>query len=251
MHHIVINYQQRRQYLMFFIAAMIFSFGLGYWFGYHTNSTEDFSAALSQMDILRNRHGGAADNESPVRGWSSEIVPATEPDAVKSPGVTVVPEARPVVSPTVAAKPAVVAKPADKPVVPAVTVTPVAKLQPPVQSPSVATPVNAQAVRADTIPAVAGSSENITNTSLSAEAASTFYAVQAGVFDSRENAMKLVNELNTKGFDSYIAETSSTNGEPRFNVQFGRSGDRDQVQKRLIRFRQLYTTTAYVITLDN
>lgn len=82
------------------------------------------------------------------------------------------------------------------------------------------------------------------------EAASTLFTVQAGVFENRDNAMKLVNELNARGFEAYTEEFVTASGETKFNVRFGRHSDRDQVQRKLTRFKQLYTTSAYIIVID-
>ena len=82
------------------------------------------------------------------------------------------------------------------------------------------------------------------------ETGATQFTVQAGVFDNRDNALKLVNELNAKGFDAYADEFISTAGELKFNVRFSRSSDRDYVQRRLTRYKQLYTTAAYIIAFD-
>lgn len=248
MHHIVINYQQRRQYVLIFIASIIFSFGLGYWFGYNSNSSDDLSVVVSQIETLRskkNQYTESHSEASSVSAWSpSAVSPAAiKPEAeakLSEPVTPVKPVAKPVTA-TVAASP--VAKPA--PVVPPVTATSAAL-------PATVKPAAAPApvVTPAPITAPVTTSESITNTSLSAESANTQYAVQAGVFDSRENAMKLVNELNAKGFDAYVDEMAANAGEVKFNVRFGRSSDRDFVQKRLVRYKQLYTTAAYIITLD-
>lgn len=258
MHHIVIDYQQRRQYILIFIASIIFSFGLGYWFGFNSISSDDLSAAISQIEILRSKSDQSPNAESMSEASSSSDWPANA-----APSAEIRPVDKPVAQPVIPVKPVAVVtpvKPAVKPVTTTVAVPPLTKpmpiapVTPPVQ-PVVVKPVTAPAPAPAAVTPIAASaplttSESITNTSLSAESANTQYAIQAGVFDSRENAMKLVNELNAKGFDAYIDEFVTGSGETKFNVRFGRNSDRDQVQKRLVRFKQLYTTAAYIITLD-
>ena len=167
------------------------------------------------------------------------------------------PVTKPAPKPVIAARPAppVVAPPppppprqvvTPPPVVKPVPVTPVNVAPPAVINKPAAVPVDNTSVVAE--PEV--SSETITNSSLSDAASNTQYTVQAGAFDNRDNAMKLVADLNAKGFDAYAAESINSIGEIKFNVRFGRHSERDLVQKRLARFKQLYTTSAYIIVVE-
>jgi cell division septation protein DedD len=260
MNHIVINHAQRRQYLLILVGAIVFSFGLGFWFGYHMNSSDELAAVLSQPSNQESQ-----DDEKQTPDWSGETRSAVDTQPVaenkpSKPDIKTTAAARPVAAPA-PVKPAV--KPVEKPVAPVVKpvpVTPAAPVVsaavPPVAKPVVVTPVVVPPVTPPATtasapaPAPTTTTESITNSSLSAEAANTQYVVQAGVFENYDNAMKLVTELNNKGFDAYVDEFVASSGELKFNVRFGRSSDRDQVQKRLVRFKQLYTTAAYIITLD-
>lgn len=253
MHPIVINYQQRQQYIYIIIATMVVSFGLGYWFGYHSNSSGDTATVLSQIENQPVEGDGAY-----APDWSGETMSATDANVAAEKNEPARPETRP----TIVAKPAttpVPVKPVEKPVV----IPPVAKPGPVVvKPPAVIKPVPAPAPlstpSAVTAPAPTPTTaltpvttgESITNSTLSAEAANTVFTVQAGVFESRDNAMKLVNELIAKGFDAYVEEIVANSGETKFNVRFGRNTDREQVQRKLTRFKQLYTTSAYIIILD-
>ncbi|HEX5635469.1 MAG TPA: SPOR domain-containing protein, partial [Gammaproteobacteria bacterium] len=171
-----------------------------------------------------------------------DIKPDTKPVPVVKPAAAPVP-VKPVVKPVVTVPPVVT----PKPVVPAP-----APVAPVVNKPVPVAPVTTPAVAPVVVPSPTPvtPTESITNSSLSAEAANTVYTVQAGVFENRDNAMKLVNELNNKGFDAYVDEVVTGSGDSKFNVRFGRHSDREQVQRKLTRFKQLYTTSAYIIVLD-
>jgi cell division septation protein DedD len=250
MHPIVINYQQRQQYILIIIAAIVMSFGLGYWFGYHSSSSDDMATVLSQIENQPVEDDGAY-----APDWSGETMLAMDTNVAADKNEPARPETRP----TIVAKPAITpvpAKPVEKPVViPAVTKPAPVVVKPPavikpvpapalIATPSAVTPTPTTALTAVT------TGESITNSTLSAEAANTVFTVQAGVFESRDNAMKLVDELNAKSFDAYIEEIVANSGETKFNVRFGRNTDREQVQRKLTRFKQLYTTSAYIIILD-
>ena len=248
MNHIVIDYQQRQQYLMIFVAAIIVSFILGFWFGYHTVSPEIIIADDSYADSEYTAEENPSNLDTDLNNKAENSKPAVSQSVADNKPVT-----KPAPKPVIAARPAppVVAPPprpvvTPPPVVKPVPVTPVNVAPPAVINKPAAVPVDNTSVVAE--PEV--SSETITNSSLSDAASNTQYTVQAGAFDNRDNAMKLVADLNAKGFDAYAAESINSIGEIKFNVRFGRHSERDLVQKRLARFKQLYTTSAYIIVVE-
>ena len=236
MNHIVIDYQQRQRYLVIFVASIIFSFVLGLWFGYHSVSTK-----IITSDTLQDESPYNSENPPAMQGSGDDTVPAVarpvannkplaKPESKPSSTVNVAPPAAPTVL-----KPSAVAPPI-KPVI----------NKPVVVEPVLPAPVDVPVEAPDGVT----TSEPMTHNSLSTGATNAQYTVQAGVFESRDNAMKLVAELGTKGFDAYVDEVGSHTGDTKFNVRFSRNSDRDYVQKRLARFKQLYTTSAYIIVID-
>ena len=233
MNHIVIDYQQRQRYLVIFVASIIFSFVLGLWIGYHSVSTK-----IITSDTLHDGSPYNSENPPAMQGSGDNTVPAV---------------ARPVANSKPLAKPESKAISTVKVAAPAVLKpSPIAAPSKPVISkPAVVEPVLPAPVDAPVdAPNGVTMSEPITHNNSSAVTANTQYTVQAGVFESRDNAMKLVAELGTKGFDAYVDEVGSNTGDTKFNVRFSRNSDRDYVQKRLARFKQLYTTSAYIIVID-
>jgi hypothetical protein len=73
------------------------------------------------------------------------------------------------------------------------------------------------------------------------------YAVQVGLFANRDNAQKLVSDLIDQGYDAYMDEFVSSDGDTKYNVRFGRSSDRPSVQRLLDDYQQQYATSAYII----
>ena len=233
MNHIVIDYQQRQRYLVIFVASIIFSFVLGLWFGYHSVSTK-----IITSDTLHDGSPYNSENPPAMQGSGDNTVPAVARPVANSKPLAK-PESKAISTVKVAApavlKPSAVAAPS-KPVI----------SKPAVVEPVLPAPVDAPV----DAPNGVTMSEPITHNNSSAVTANTQYTVQAGVFESRDNAMKLVAELGTKGFDAYVDEVGSNTGDTKFNVRFSRNSDRDYVQKRLARFKQLYTTSAYIIVID-
>lgn len=241
MNHIVIDYQQRQRYLVIFVASIIFSFVLGLWFGYHSVSTKIITSDTLQDETPYNSENspamqGSGDNTVPaVARPAANSKPLAKPESKPISTVNVAPPAAPTVLKPSAVAPPVVTTPVASPIKPAVNKPVVVEPPAPVDAP-------------DEAPNDETTSEPTTHNSSSTT--NTQYTVQAGVFESRDNAMKLVAELGTKGFDAYVDEVGSNTGDTKFNVRFSRNSDRDYVQKRLARFKQLYTTSAYVIVID-
>ena len=73
------------------------------------------------------------------------------------------------------------------------------------------------------------------------------FSVQVGVFANRENALNLVEELKTGGFDAYLDEFVASGGEVKYNVRFGREADRGLIQQQLSKYKQQFSTSAYII----
>ena len=251
---------------MIFAAAIIVSFILGFWFGHYSVSPEiiiaDDSYADSEPTVEENPsnldlylsnkvENAKPENAKPAVSQSvDDNKPVTKPAPKPKPAPVVVARpAPPVVAPPspppLPSRPVIKPPPLVKPVTP-VNVAPPAVINKPVTVPVDIAPEVAEPVADES----AATSESITNSSLSAADSNTQYTVQAGAFDNRDNAMKLVAELNIKGFDAYTAESINSSGDLKFNVRFSRHSERNFVQKRLARFKQLYTTSAYIIVVD-
>ena len=243
MNHIVIDYQQRQRYIVIFVASIIFSFVLGLWFGYHSVSTK-----IITSDTLHDGSPYNSENPPAMQGSGDNTVPAVARPVANSKPLAK-PESKPsstVNAPAAPAvlKPSAVTAPVAPPIKPVINKPVVNK--PIVVEPVLPAPVDVPVEAPDGVT----TSEPMTHNSLSTGATNAQYTVQAGVFESRDNAMKLVAELGTKGFDAYVDEVGSHTGDTKFNVRFSRNSDRDYVQKRLARFKQLYTTSAYIIVID-
>ncbi len=73
------------------------------------------------------------------------------------------------------------------------------------------------------------------------------FSVQVGVFANRENALNLVEELKNGGFDAYLDDFVASGGEVKYNVRFGRESDRGLIQQQLTKYKQQFSTSAYII----
>jgi len=76
------------------------------------------------------------------------------------------------------------------------------------------------------------------------------YAVQVGLFASRDNASKYMNELVGGGYKAYISEFRGSDGETRFNVRFGPFSERNDATAGLENYQRQYNKPAYVIILQ-
>jgi DedD protein len=249
MSHFVVTRQQFHQYIVYAVLGVLISFGFGYWVGTESVVMHKVTRLLPASKIDSAVHTDEQDVmsstpvETPQSVVSADVKPAKPQEPAKvatvaSPAAAVIAPkpAQPSASaPVDVIKPAAVTQPVvSKPVAPAAS--PVAVTKPVAVPPAPVVPVAPQTAVAAPEPVA------------STEPASLF-AVQVGVFSSQENATKLVDELNAKGFEAYAEEFVAETGETKFNVRFGRSSDRDFVQKKLTRYKQIYSSSAYIITL--
>jgi len=75
------------------------------------------------------------------------------------------------------------------------------------------------------------------------------YSLQIGAFRRPENSAKIVQDLQSRGYDAYVVEEGGTRAIR--TVRVGRFGDRDEAQRAAADFRRREGKTAIVRPLDS
>ncbi len=73
------------------------------------------------------------------------------------------------------------------------------------------------------------------------------YSVQAGMFAKAENAGKYADKLKDSGFDAFVVDFISTSGKQKYNVRFGQFSQRKDAYNKMLEYKQLFTTPAYIV----
>ena len=247
----VIDKQKQNQLLLIFIASLVVSFFLGYAFGFQSGLLDGADGFALVPEQEKPAEAAADIEQVPVAEQPEPIDTATKIEPVKSaekPKVTAaeVKEVKKVVKAEPRKAP-VVAKP--KPV----NVTksePIATETQQKQASSTAESTN----KTDTpkeastdIPVSGKAAENDKPADTPAGDKMEHFSIQAGMFESRENALKFIEELKSNGFEAYLSDFVSSSGGVKYNVRFGSFDDRQQVEEKLALFKQKFTSPAYIV----
>lgn len=262
----VIDKQKQLTIYIFFVLAIIISFGLGFVFGYQMTNIKsiilpDSVTEQSEVDTPAtdeaNKNEPAEDvkkTDADTQDQKKNNKPAEQTQARKAPDKTstkktptkkvsstssktsstqpkkiVVAEKK---IKKAAVKQVVVKKPVSKPIAASES-----------QQTTVSTSDNQNADQSSVIASDATASTQKDT----AENKKRYYSVQAGLFANQQNATKFLDELLSNGFDAYVQNFVSSGGTVKYNVRFGKSEDRETTRKRLAEFRQAFTTPAYVV----
>jgi len=258
----VIDKQKQVAIYILFAIGVIFSFVLGFVFGFQLASTGSIAGVLSQQSVpaieqIDNKVDELSDADNSDSGELVDPVTAktsgtnqTKSTTAKTQQVVVKPssikETTRQTQTTTATK--IPPKPVSQPKPQVSIQQPKSAIKPPVPKPVVKPEVTKPVVKQPVEPEVT-QADNST-ASVTPDNQKAQYSVQAGLFASRDNAVKFLDELLSNGFDAYLQDFVSTSGAVKYNVRFGRSEDRDLVQKRLEEFQQAFTTPAYIV-IDN
>lgn len=75
----------------------------------------------------------------------------------------------------------------------------------------------------------------------------TQYSVQVGMFSSKENASKFVQQLEEKSFAAYLVNFTASNGKEKYNVRLGPFADRPTAKEKMSSYKEFFTTPAYIV----
>lgn len=262
----LIDDQKRRRYIAILILLLTVSFALGYASGFYMGILDKAEVTTDSSITSESPEPPSQEEQSPEAIEKSDAVPQPE---VKS---EVSPPAKTEKS-TVTAPPPKTTKPSPVTVTPAkVTKSPSEAIaenkqeiaKPVSQKPELARPVavvvkpkepeqvaelqKTQVKPEESQPDAIQGTNMVTdrNTGVYQESQRMF-SVQVGVFANQENAMNLVEELKDGGFDAYLDDFTASGGEVKYNVRFGRESDRNLIQQQLTKYKQQFSTSAYII----
>ncbi|MDH5471931.1 MAG: SPOR domain-containing protein [Gammaproteobacteria bacterium] len=284
----VIDKQKQLTIYLLFILGIIVSFGLGFVFGYQASNMESLIWPPPIVEQQSTESEAVTDEQGEENKAEDDTIkqedknPVEEKKSAKEVNDKQAEEARKVSQSREPEKKIVKSSP--KPVEPVkkisvanqqqskipVKTSSISTSKPtpePVQqvtqvvSPKITTPALANSIRTDEsdISRVTEQSQTekaqskadvVDVTTKSSETAKSYYSVQAGLFASRDNAVKFLDELMGNGFDAYLIDFVSTSGDVKYNVRFGRSDDRNTTKQRLEEFRQAFSSPAYIV-IDN
>ena len=286
MSHFVIDSRARKRYILLFVVSVLVSFVLGYWLGsYQQSGSSVTSYEELKSQVLPGKEANslqaepAADKENTeASGKQADNKPADKKTTEKKSASKKTTQnktadnkanSKTTSSKSVASNSKPVKKPTTKKVAEKKTTSPTkpdatkklaaksTETQKTTASKAETTPVN-QTQASDTTATASQPStevktpndktaEKSASTTDAATSSQTMYSVQVGMFASQENAQKLVNELQGKGFDAYMKDFISSSGETKYNVRFGNYPERTAVREKLAEYKQLFTTPAYIV----
>lgn len=253
----VIDEQKQNQIAIILIIALAVSFALGYAFGFQNAMIDrsDEPAPISENAPLAETTASQAAESIPLAEQPEQTEPvnkADEPTEQKKNSPA--PEKKTVKAetsktPVVAVKPPpVVAKPVK---LPAVTKAQEVKAKPeivrkpePVPLP-VAQQSSPELKNTQQLDITVSTDEVSPGTQLTDK--TQRYSIQAGMFESRDNALKFIDELKVSGFEAYLSDFVSSGGSVKYNVRFGGFEERQQVENELAAFKQKFSSPAYII----
>ena len=260
----VIDNKKRQEYFLFLIFFTVISFGLGYFFGFQNgqSSVKEIVAVVQPVPVevaeaqaaeeLNTKENGkkkplkdkkqkpdksfkktakadkktnkkVVKNEKPKAKSKLEIVKSDRPKKVTKKITKSEPKAKQVIQ----AKSGV-----EKPKEPAVKDNETSKTDKQVTANDGADEKTEQ---------TAGSGDKST------EEMTSGYSVQAGMFANKENAEKYVDKLKDSGFEAFVVGFISTSGKQKYNVRFGKFSQRKDASNKMLEYKQLFTTPAYIV----
>lgn len=261
----VIDNQKTRRYITVFVLLLIVSFALGYASGFYMAKLEKVDGAVisdmpsvpeqldsSTQDELSPDTKEKSDATTPQPEIKSEVSP---PAKTEKNAATAAPQkitkSTPAPSPISQAKET--KSPPEKSIAEKKPEPVKAVTQQPESARSVAVTTKVSEVSAEDQKNQAKTEEGDTQESGVIDQGNAFqtsqrmFSVQVGVFANQENALNLVEELKAGGFDAYLDDFVASGGEVKYNVRFGRESDRGLIQQQLSKYKQQFSTSAYII----